>query len=169
MKLNGTKLQGKNFEIIAIPRGDGADIIFKAEAIMSFDEFDEKCPPPKPPMKVLKGGQKEYDWEDSNYRNAFAVYNKRRTGWMILKSLEATEGLEWEMLKPDEPRSWVNWYEELQNSGFSAAEIDRIQVGIMNANCLNELKIEQARQNFLRGQVVAEKSTSGPSTELPST
>ena len=71
---------------------------------------------------------------------------------MILKSLEATEGLEWETVKMDDPETWLNYEKELKDSGLSPIEVGRI-VGIcMSANGLDERKMEAARDAFLAEQ-----------------
>lgn len=171
MKLNGKKVEGVNIEIIVIPRGgkDNEDIIFHATAVMDYEPFDKMCPAPKPPSKVLKGGGREYLLDDPTYKDAIKIYHERRTAWMILQSLKATPNLEWETVEDGNHRTWTNWEKELKDAGFNSVEIQRIMVGVMNANCLNEARISEARENFLRGRQAEESESSGQSTEQPST
>jgi len=55
----------------------------------------------------------------------------------------------------------------MREAGFSVSELNRITNAALQANALDEEKIEAARQVFLRGPVEA-KSTNGPSTPQPS-
>lgn len=170
MKLNGKKVQGSNIELIVIPRGgEEEDVVLQATAVLDYKPFEAMCPEPKPPAKILKGGAKEYDLEAPAYKEAVKVYHERRTAWMILQSLKATPGLEWETVDPANYRTWTNYEQELKDSGFSHVEVQRIVVGVLNANCLNEARIEEARANFLRGRTAPSESSSGPSTDQPST
>ena len=170
MKLNGKKVQGSNIELIVIPRGgDEPDVVLQATAVLDYAPFNTMCPEPKPPGKVVKGGAKEYNLEDPGYKEAVALYHQRKTSWMILQSLKATPGLEWETVKEGEFRTWTNYEQELKDSGFSHVEIQRIVIGVLNANCLNEARIEEARANFLRGQQALSENSSGPPTDQPST
>lgn len=170
MKIKGVKVEGVNVEIIAIPRGgDKPDIVFHAAAILDYEPFNKLCPEPKPPVKMVKGGGKEYNLEDVSYKDALKIHSEKRIAWMVIQSLKATPDLEWETVKEGEHRTWTNYEKELKDSGFSAIEIQRIVVGVMSANCLNEARIDEARENFLRGRQVPQDDTSGQSTEPPST
>jgi len=152
MKINGRKISGPNVEVIVIPRLEG-DIIFKAQAILSFKEFETLCPEPIAP-KVMRRGVNQFvsNIKDPKYIKDMDDYSKRRTSWMILKSLSATEGLEWDTVKMDDPTTWNNLEDELKSSGFSEMEVGRIVTGVLTANCLNEDHLEQARQRFLASQ-----------------
>lgn len=170
MKLNGQKVEGVNVEIIVIPRGgDTPDIVFQATAILDYEPFIKLCPEPKPPTKIVKGGGKEYNLDDAAYKEALRLHSEKRMAWMVIQSLKATPNLEWETVKEGEHRTWTNYEKELKDSGFSQIEIQRILVGVMSANCLNETRIEEARENFLRGRQVPQSDTSGQSTEPLST
>lgn len=151
MKIAGKKIEGRNVEIVVIPRPLGEDIAFRCEAVLSMDAFDKLCPMPLPPMRMVKGGIKVPDTENVTYREALTVHSNRRMAFLILESLKATPELEWETVKMDTPSTWENWEKELEDSGFSAVEINRVRTGVFNANCLNEALIETARENFLRG------------------
>ena len=152
MKINGKKIEGPNEEIIVIPRKD-EDIVFRAKAVLNYEEFDKLCPTPIPPMIKKKGTDFPIpDIEDTNYQNKLATYATKRTSWMILKSLEATDGLSWDTIKMSDPDSWENFEKEMKDSGFSDIEINRIVIGVQTANCLNEEKLEEARKRFLASQ-----------------
>ncbi len=154
MKIKGKKIEGVNVEIIPIPRGDGDDIIFKARAVQDMGPFEKMCPMPKPPLRKIDGVDVP-QLKDKNYLKAMERRGEQRMAWMILTSLEATEGLEWEDVKVNDPSTWLKLESELKSSGFSAVETQRITAGVVNANALSEEKIEAARERFLLSQQVA--------------
>lgn len=151
MKMNGMKLECPNEVFIVLPRRDG-DIVFKAKAIMDFGEFDKLCPEPNPPVKVLRGGKKEINRLDKDYVRACNELNENRMAWIVLKSLEATENLEWETVNMLVPDTWKNYAQELKDSGFSIIEINKIVNLALEANALDESKLQAAREAFLAGQ-----------------
>lgn len=153
MKLGGKKIEGPNVETIVIPRTDGrSDIVFKAQAVLDYAEFDRLCPRPTPPIKMLRGGERQADYEDEAYKKRLNEYGLKRMAWMSLKSLEATEGLEWETVDLGNPNTWLKFEDELTDSGFSDPELQRIRNGVFTANCLNENLVELARQSFFTGR-----------------
>jgi len=160
MKIAGQKIEGPNVEIIVLPRGgDRPDIVFQARAILDTESFDKLCPIPTPPERIKKGGIREKNFDDLGYKAQMESYSNKRIAWMVVESLKVTPGLEWETVKYNDHMTWLNYEKELKDSGFSYVEIQRIQNGVFTANCLNETKVEEARQSFLRGPVdQAEKS-----------
>ena len=157
MKLNG-KQPGVNIEPIVLPRGDG-DIVLKARAIDSFEEFDQLCPEPTPPGKILAGGQRINNVEDPNYKAAVAEWVQKRMAYMVIKGLnDGTPELEWEDVVLDDHCTWLKYKKELEKAGFSDVEVGRIIGGAMKANCLNEAAIEDARQRFLAGEAQPESA-----------
>jgi hypothetical protein len=170
MKLAGQKVEGPNVETIVIPRGgDKKDIVFLARAIMDFDEFNKLCPEPQPPAKIVKGNRKEYNLKDPGYLKGMAAYGEKRIAWIIIQSLKATPDLVWETVDEGNHRTWSNYQKELKDAGFSHFETQRIINGVFAANCLNEARVEEARNAFLLGQEEPASDTNGPSTEPAST
>jgi len=55
MKINGKKLARPSHEVVVIPRNDG-DIIIKAQAVLSYDEFEKLYQMPEPPTVIKPGG-----------------------------------------------------------------------------------------------------------------
>lgn len=159
MKIRGEIIKGANRETIVIPRGE-MSIIFIAEAVLDTTEFNTLCPAPIPRTIIKKGGAKELDTKDAGYKADVEQYNKQLFAWTILKSLEATEGLEWETVRMDDPSTWLAYSDELKASGFSTPEVGRIINGVLIANCLDEAKIEAARNSFLSGEQQVEESKS---------
>lgn len=168
MKLHGVKIEGPNVEDIVIPRGD-SQIVFRAQAILDDTDFDELCPRPRPKVLVRKGGVKVEQTDEPNYKAAINRWGEQRVAWLVLKSLEATEGLEWETVVYDDPRTWLNYRDELKASGFSDAEVAAIIRGVMAANGLSEEKVEQARQRFLASREEASEASSSPEDGPPTT
>lgn len=148
MKIKGKKIAGANREIIAIPRGNDDDIILIAGAVLDHSRFDKLCPLPKPRMKKV-AGEDIPDFKDKNYNVAVMKYSEKKTAWLILTALKATEGLEWEKVDLDDPSTWLLFRQELTESGFSDIEINRIINGALAVQGLDEAKIEAARDRFL--------------------
>ena len=157
MKMFGQKVEGPNVEWIVIPRGNGNDIVFKAQAILDMKAFEEKCKPPQPGKKMLPGGVIKEDHEDPIYKDAVKAFADMRYSWIVIQSLKATEGLEWDTVKEDEPATWNNWEVELKEAGFSKTEVQYVMMGVANANALNQDKIDEARTSFLLSQQAAVK------------
>lgn len=159
MRIDGKKITEPHYELLVLPRPSG-DIAIKAGAVISMDEFDKLCPVPKAPMKIMKGGKKEEDLQSPLHRQRIQDHGKKRLGYMLIKSLESTENLEWEILNAADPNTWDKWEKELKDSGFSEMEIMRIIQTVMRANCLDEERLEEARSNFLLTQSELEQSSS---------
>lgn len=151
MKIRGRKIEGPNVEILVLPRGEGEPLVFKAQAVLSFDKFNELCPKPAPPSIMLAGGERKEDLKDPIYVQRNEDYAKKHYAWMILKSLEATPDLEWETIDMGDPSTWLNFDKELEDSGLSSIEVGRIRQTVQIANCLSEERLEEARQSFLAG------------------
>lgn len=156
MKIQGKKITGPNIEIIIIPRGDERDdIILKAEAILDMKVFDAVCPRPKPPIKRLASGDEVPNIKDSGFIRQIEKYAEKKLAWMLIESLQATEGLEWEKVDISDNTTWHLYKEELNEAGFSDTEVQRILNGVTTVNALNEDKINEARERFLRSQQAA--------------
>lgn len=151
MKLDGRKIEGLNEEFIVIPRKD-KDIVLRARAIPGYEEFEQMVQLPKPPIKMMPKGKKVSDFENPRYKAGVQDYAMKRTHWLILKSLEATDNLEWETVIMGDPDTWSNFEKEMRDSGFSEVELMKIIQMVMAANGLDETKLEKAREDFLLSQ-----------------
>ena len=149
MKIKGKKIEGPNVEIIAIPRAMGDDIILFAQAVLDMSPFEQICPVPVPPMKKIAGGEQVPNLQDKEYLKSIENLSTKRLAWMVLTSLQATEGLEWETVDLSDPNTWELFRKELKDSGFSDIEVNRIIAGVISVNALNDDKIEAARERFL--------------------
>lgn len=163
MKIKGREFTTPNIEVLVLPRSD-EDIVIKAQGVYSFDDFYAICPVPKVPEVIGKGGKKEYKENDETYGIQLQKHAEYRMDWMILKSLEATEELEWETVDMTNPKTWKNFRKELREAYFTDLEIKRIENLAATANSLNETVLELARRNFLLDQVKESEKSTGPST-----
>lgn len=148
MKLNGVK-PVHNIKTLVLPRQGGEPLVFECAAIQSMDEFEKLCPDPIAPKKVIKGGAKVPDFEDKGYITAVAQQGEKRWDYIVLASLRATKGLEWETVNMNDPSTWHLWRKEMGESGLSAFEINRIVATVVDANSLSEESLEAARSAFL--------------------
>lgn len=151
MKIAGQEVSGPHVETLVLPRGDEDVIVFRAQAVQDFDEFEKLCPEPKPPGKRTKEGFVP-NLNDETYRSVLQSHNERRIAYLVVCSLEPSK-IEWETVDISNPKTWMNYVEEFKAAGFSTIEINRIVQVVMSANALDEVKLQQAREVFLRGRV----------------
>lgn len=149
MKIRGKKIEGANEAFIVIPRASSADIVFKARAVLDMTPFEEMCPPPEPPRKMLAGGKEVKNFKDPGFLSQVDNYAVKRLSYIVLTSLEATEDLEWDKVDISDPTTWNNFRDEMREAGLSNVEIQRITAECINVNALNEDKIEEALERFL--------------------
>lgn len=162
MKLEGHDLSRESVELVPIPRGYDKetgekipDITFVCQKVKSYKEFDALCKMPQPPKVVKKGGVEEKNFDDETYKAKMTKHNRARYDYVIIKSLAATPGLEWETIKFADQNTWSNWEQELEDAGFTQAERGMIQDGVLKANSVTNQRMQEALANFLRGQVKA--------------
>lgn len=158
MKIKGQEIKALNRRLIVIPRDDGReDITLWAQAIPSFERFEQLCEAPKPPYAMRKGGVRDYDYKDPDYRNKVAEHNQKLSAFIVLESLNLPENeIEWETVDLQDHKTWLNFSDEFRNAGFSEIEIGKIVKECGIVNCLNEDHVEAARQLFLNRAVEAE-------------
>ena len=168
MKIKGKKLDGPNIEVVVIPRQSG-DLVFKAQAVLNYEDCDKLNPMPTAPKMLLRGGGVQENVEDPRYKAKIEEWATRKFYWMLIKSLEATEGLEWETVKMDDPSTWSNYKTEMQTAGLSPGEIGRIEICVTDACGLNQSKIDEATKRFLAGQAQVPSTESFQNSEQQST
>lgn len=151
MKIKGQEVKGLNRRLIVIPRDNGReDITLWAQAIPNFDRFNQLCPAPLPPAVLKKGGVKEYDFNDSDYKRKSTEQNAKLSAYIVLASLDLPENeLAWDTVNIDDHTTWLNYITELQEAGFTDVEVAQITRECGIVNCLNENHVEAARQLFL--------------------
>lgn len=164
MRIEGHTFEEPNTEICVIPRGNKPPIAFIATAVLDFEEFENLCPNPEPPVLIKADGSREFDFANATYLSSISLRSERKMAWLVIHSLKSTPGLKWDTIDFANPKTWVNYKKELRDAKFAAPEVTRIENAVWTANCLNEGRVQEARENFLRGQAEAAKATSGPST-----
>ena len=167
MRIGGVEVKGPAEEVLVLPRLKGEDIVIRSRAVMDMGAFEALCPVPKPPGIRTKEGWKPND-KDETYQQRVSQHGELRFAYMILKSLEPSD-IEWEKVNTADPSTWLGWQDELKEAGISSTEINRIIVCVMQANALDEAKLKEAREVFLRGPVPVPSEYSGPDTELENT
>lgn len=153
MRYKGKTYSGPNVEVLVLPRKD-EDFVIKARAVLDVSEFDKLVPPLKPPMIQRPGKRPEPDFTDKDYRLANAGRDLKFADYFTLKSLEATEDLEWDTVDMGNPDTWGNWKKELEQAGFAPREIIRIIELVNSVNALDDKKFEEAKARFLATQGV---------------
>jgi hypothetical protein len=156
MLINGQRPQGINVVAIVLPRANADDLVFKAQAVLDMESFDTLFPRPEPPTIIKPGLGSVPDFKDKNYLESLEKRSYAHTDYMILKSLEATPNLKWETVDLNDPATYGNWRKEAKEAGLVDVEINRIIMGVMEANALNEKVIDEARKRFLATQAVDE-------------
>lgn len=151
MKFKGKDVKGANKEIIVIPRPD-ENIVFVAEAIKNWEEFDKIISEPVPPEVIKPGNVKIKNEKDPEFVKAVEEYNDLRTSYLVVASLQNSPDIEWDTVNINDPVTWGNYEEELRDADFNDIEIGRIVTGVMRANCLDQSMIDEARANFLHGE-----------------
>jgi hypothetical protein len=167
MKIGGIEFKNPCEEVLVLPRLNTDDIVIKARAVMDMDAFDALCPLPKAPVVRKKGGAAP-NLSDKTYLQQVAQRDQIRFAYMVIKSLEPSE-IEWEHVDMDQPSTWLKWTDEFKEAGVSATEVNRVIACVMQANSLDEAKLKEARDLFLRGPALEPSDTCGPDTEPEST
>lgn len=165
MLYKGRKIAGPRTIVVPVLRdeSEGGNIYLKVQAVVDLEPFVKVCPPPEPPAIQLPGGKKRIDFDNVKYRSDIEAWAKKRSAWIALKALEATDGLEWETVKMSHPDTYVNWSSEMMSAGFSDFDVQRVLAAISDVNGLNESLIEEARQSFLNG---VQEPANGQSSHL---
>lgn len=150
MKIGGQVIAKPKDEIVVIPRGD-QNIILKASAVLDFSELDKLCPEPVPPTRHYPDGREEVVFNDKQFNKKREQWAMYRSTWLILESLKATEGLEWETVDYSKPETWENYRVELEKV-FTTGEINAIIGVVMKANSLDDKRFDEAKNLFLAQQ-----------------
>lgn len=167
MKIGGVEINGPCEEVLVLPRPTSEDIVFRAVAVADLSEFEELCPKPQVPKRIVKGGTED-NVDNPGYIQAVQQWGERRFDFICLRSLE-TSDIEWDTVDLSKPSTWSKWQKELQDAGLSTTEVNRVVACVLSANSLDEHKLREARESFLRGQGSKQAKSSGQPTEPEST
>ena len=153
MKINGKTISKPKNEIVVIPR-DEEDFVFEVQAVLDFKQFEAVCPEPQPVTKTnQKTGQSVKNTSHPVYTEALKKYNENRINFMIIQSLSATAGLEWDKVDLSDPSSWKEYEGELRDCGLTEYEMSLIVRAIMKVNGLSEEIYNEAKKRFLAGSL----------------
>ena len=147
--------------LLVLPRGT-SQIVFRARGLKDMSEFNAICPLPKAPGKLTKDGFVP-NTSDVTYQQVMAQWGAKRLGYMVIKTLEPSE-IEWDTVDIANPLTWGNWEADMKSAGLSQFECNRVTALVLEANSLDDDKIEKARAVFLAGQAAEAESCSGPAT-----
>lgn len=157
MKINGRVISGPYTDVLVLPRGSNESIIFKIQAILDDKDFEKILPRPNPPYISEPGKEPYRNFEDETFKAAINKWAEQKNHWLNIKSLSATDGLEWDTVKLSDPNTWKNWTDDLKNAGISEMEIIYLIRMIQQVNGLDQEKIEEAKKRFLAGQAATSK------------
>jgi hypothetical protein len=144
--------------LLVLPRSE-QNLVFRARGLKDMESFNARCPQPKPPGKLTRDGVVPQD-NDPAYQTVLGEWAKKRLGYIVIHSLEPSQ-IEWDTVNYDDPRTWTNWEKDLREGGLSEIECSRVLALVMEANALDEAKLQKAREVFLLGRVQKSEDTSG--------
>ena len=136
-------------QVLVLPRL-GGNITFHARGIPDMDEFLKLCPEPMPASILTPDGAKP-DTTAPGYLSDLKEHNKKRWAYMVVKSLEPS-AIEWDTVHLDQPATWANWSADLKANGLTQSECNRVFNLMLEANSLDEDKLQKAREVFLLGR-----------------
>lgn len=148
MKYKGKKLEGLNTDVLVLMKGEER-IVFKASAVANYKEFQELCSVPEPPIKILPGGIRENNTSDPAFKAKLNEYAQKKTDYTVVKSLQASDDIEWDNVDIEKPETWKNWRTELEEASFTEVEVLRILQLCTRVNALDDDLLQQARESFL--------------------
>ncbi len=148
--------------LLVLPRSE-QNLVFRARGLKDMEGFNARCPQPKPPGKMTRDGVVPLE-NDPAYQTVLGEWAKKRLAYIVIYSLEPSQ-MEWDTVNLDDPRTWTNWEKDLREGGLSEIECSRVLALVMEANALDEAKLQKAREVFLLGQVQKSEGTSGLASE----
>ena len=149
MKYKGHKVLKAPKHIEVFEREEGA-LVFVLEVTRNYDEFNALCPLPSPSLITHANGQKEFDTRTDSYHKRLTEYAGKQTAWGFWQAIKGTEGLEFETVVAEDPSTWKNAQDELQEF-LLPHEWMRLQSAWLKLNQIDEDRIKVARDNFLSG------------------
>lgn len=169
MKLKGKKgTPPKPVKVVIFRENDDGDpdnLIFLCGAVLDLDKFEKVCPMPKPPLTTnLKLGTQVHDTNDPRYKKRIDLWHDQKVDYLVIRSLEATPGLEWEKVNIKKPDSWHGFRDELREF-LTDQEMGRIIGGCFDANNPSENRRKEALDVFSRTPSPEAVVTTSPEDE----
>lgn len=157
MKLKG-KVPGAPKPRYCVIEREDDQFVFRIDAVLDYTDFDKFCPEPTPPQILKPGGKVFGAPNDPSHLKALEAHGQYKTHWTILKALANTEELEWDEVKLDDPDTWHLYVDEFRSAGLTEGEIAYLVTQIYENLGIDEKKMTEARDRFLRSQEAADKS-----------
>jgi len=154
MKIKGVKKLKESVQTYTVVR-DGEDPIVFTLKPADMKWFTEIVEAPTPRMITRPGEPSFADLKDPKYVQAKEAYDLKQSHYFIISSISATEGLEWEKVKMEEPDTWVEFENELGEFGLLPNETAGLFQAITRANALDQDYIDSKRDDFLAHQALA--------------
>lgn len=151
MKVNGKILSGPRLVRVYLPISDDGAVEFVFRALRVDERFTDVCPRPVAPLVAKPGGVQFHDVEDAGYKTAIDSWADKKFDWEFLKSISATDGLEWSTVKDGEPETWKLWKNEIEEA-FGVNGKDFLLKSFIDAQYITEETVERARESFLTGR-----------------
>lgn len=152
MKVNGVEANKLHTVALVLPRGADAPLVFYAEALPDLTEFDKLCPLPVAAQTYTPKGI-TYNTTAPDYVAALKLYNERRWGYVMMRSLRPSN-IEWDTVNAHDCETWTQVEPELRKA-VSYFEYGKIVDMVEEANALNATKLIEARDDFFRKAAVA--------------
>jgi len=156
MRIKGKRIGAPKPRPCVIER-DGEDFVFIVNAVLDYKEFEKLCPIPSPPKVMKPGGGVSEDSNNPKYAEALTKYGEKKTNWLMINAIKDTEGLEWEKVILDDPTTWEHFREELSEGGLTEGELAFLINDVYLVNSLDESKMSEARERFMRSQEAVDK------------
>lgn len=147
MKIKGAKPPKPSSIEVVFPR-EGGNIVFIVEPVMDlFAQYEKLYPEPKPPVQVVKGGEKITHYDDPAYRKKHEEWFATNTRWLIYQSIKGTPDLEFETVIEDDPTTWKNIETELLEF-LTVGEYNILANKTTEASLPSEASIKEAIKVF---------------------
>jgi hypothetical protein len=148
MKINGLTVTKPEPKVLVIPLGD-QKYVLHAQYVENTKEFDEFYPEPLAPEEIKADGTRFRDFNDKTYREKIDKRIRAKYDWFYIKSLEATEGLEWDTVDMTNPETFNNWRKDLLDAGMPVTFMARIIDMVNEVNGFDVSKLDEATESFL--------------------
>ena len=169
MLIKGVKITPPKDRVVVFPREDQEDIVLTIRAVLDYSRFEELCPVPRPPTTRRPNQAPVSNTEAPKFLAALDAHSLKRSHWMIIQSLSATDGIEWEIVDHNDPETWHLYDQELRTSGFSLGEIGRIFEEVNAVSGIDQERVDEATRAFLATREEQRSSGSSQTEEQTST
>jgi hypothetical protein len=151
MKMNGQEINARNELTHIIPRENGPNFVFTVRSVLSYDEYNDQFPRPKPTMRRHKGEEVDRAVEDDSFTELMEEWSAQKMDWIVIQALAPTEWLEWSTIDMNDSKTFGNWNAEMLDASFTDVEIKLLFSSVMIVNGTNQATLDKAMDDFLAG------------------